>query len=719
MYERTRVGSSGSDDRMAYEIAHAEQFPFDLGRSPKSVRNAYTRWVCKVLSENPEDHESDARLKKLKGFKQLWRCRVSDSHRLVYAVDRGRRLVTMLMLGPRSDIYERLGSAPGIGPGYRIVANDPSLLEPAPTAEEVGKAILAMQGRDDHARGGDRRLPVSLTADLLRSWSVAEGFDELLGLATTEGEILALSERIPRDVLERVINGIFPRKIEEIVQSPVRLSPNPTMVEEAATGQRSLSSFLLQLDDRQKPFVDRFTKPDPKGPWLLKGGPGSGKSTVALYCLDRLVKTASENLLQTKSLKILFTTYTKSLVKASEDLLTELGVGRYGASLRTVHPDRLVREHLQASGSELLNLELVTKDYQWKAPAVTAMEMCAKADPRFGFSGPEDAAFLYTEVDSVVYGQGITTEEGYLKADRAGRGRRLSVQQRSQVWLFCKTFRKNMRSSGFCTFSELASKAARTVAASYDYVFIDEAQDLNPATIRFCVGLCKEPSKVFLTADTNQSIYGSGLSWSAVSAELRFTGRATTLTKNHRTTVDIWRAIEQLTPTSEGTDKDTLDLDGAVIGSPPLLVFHRLMAPPWSRLDAFLRESLIAERVGPDCAAVLCWSRDEAEEVANCLDPGLNAKAMRSGDLDLRHPGLKVLTIHAAKGLQFPVVAVVGVRRRETPLDQDPDEHQARSERLLFVACTRAMRRLAVFGGSPKAPLLSRVTDERWVIEEA
>ena len=47
----------------------------------------------------------------------------------------------------------------------------------------------------------------------------------------------------------------------------------------------------------------------------------------------------------------------------------------------------------------------------------------------------------------------------------------------------------------------------------YDYVFIDEAQDLTPVQLRLCSKLVKN-GNIFLTADSNQSIYGRSFSYS-------------------------------------------------------------------------------------------------------------------------------------------------------------------------------------------------------------
>src|SRR5207248_3224948 len=81
-----------------------------------------------------------------------------------------------------------------------------------------------------------------------------------------------------------------------------------------------LVGFLLRLDPEQQKFVSWSL--DAAGPTLVKGGPGTGKSTVALYRaqaqLDALAKAGSNNP------KLLFTTYTNALVSFSKQLLSTL-----------------------------------------------------------------------------------------------------------------------------------------------------------------------------------------------------------------------------------------------------------------------------------------------------------------------------------------------------------------------------------------------------------
>jgi len=75
---------------------------------------------------------------------------------------------------------------------------------------------------------------------------------------------------------------------------------------------------------------------------------------------------------------------------------------------------------------------------------------------------------------------------------------------------------------------------------------------------------------------------------------------------------------------------------------------------------------------------------------------------MKGSELDLSANVVKVVTLHSAKGLEFPIVAIHGLRDGvlpRLPKDLTPDEVEEETQsyrRLLFVGITRAMRALMV-----------------------
>lgn len=89
---------------------------------------------------------------------------------------------------------------------------------------------------------------------------------------------------------------------------------------------------ILKLINSQKK-LKTFGK---QGPILVKGGPGTGKSTLAIYRVQSLLEQGFKT--------VLFTTYTKALVTYSEQLLTQLigqPLDQAGVKVATVGSDEL------------------------------------------------------------------------------------------------------------------------------------------------------------------------------------------------------------------------------------------------------------------------------------------------------------------------------------------------------------------------------------------
>ena len=103
------------------------------------------------------------------------------------------------------------------------------------------------------------------------------------------------------------------------------------------------------------------------------------------------------------------------------------------------------------------------------------------------------------------------------------------------------------------------------------------------------------------------------------------------------------------------------------------------------------------------------------------VELGIEAKHVTGKDLHLKEKVVKVMTLHSSKGLEFPIVAVAQWRKTTSRLAAGHDrsreiaEHEANRRKLLFVGCSRAMRRLAMFANSSQAsPYLHELSGDCW-----
>lgn len=137
--------------------------------------------------------------------------------------------------------------------------------------------------------------------------------------------------------------------------------------------------------------------------------------------------------------------------------------------------------------------------------------------------------YLAQEINLIIIARQIDTLKDYQAVARTGRRVRLNALQRRAVWSVSATFQQLLSQRHELTWSQLRARAEQLIgqsslAGSYDAIIIDEAQDLEPSALRLLVQLCKSSHRLFLTADANQAIYGSGFSWADVHADLRFQG---------------------------------------------------------------------------------------------------------------------------------------------------------------------------------------------------
>ncbi|CDN88437.1 MULTISPECIES: DEAD/DEAH box helicase [Hydrogenophaga] len=246
-------------------------------------------------------------------------------------------------------------------------------------------------------------------------------------------------------------------------------------------------------------------------------------------------------------------------------------------------------------------------------------------------------------------------------------------------------------------------------SGQYQAVLIDEGHDFAPQWFKLVVQMVDPNTNSLLVLyDDAQSIYerskkreGVG-QFSFKSVGVQAQGRTTILKINYRNTRQILETASLVAAdllTAEDRDDDGVPLLKPVScgreGQAPLII--RL---PTVREEAQQVAELLASAHQEGHAwadmAVLCRHYSEMDMCANALRQRRLPHQVRkgAGTFDPAADSIKVMTMHVSKGLEFPVVALVGVGQMPAQGEDERDE-----ARLFYVGATRATHRLIVGAG--------------------
>jgi superfamily I DNA/RNA helicase/mRNA-degrading endonuclease RelE of RelBE toxin-antitoxin system len=685
---------------MSYSIITKPSFLSDLLNLNRDLQNRITTAI-RELEISPDVPRGDT-IKKLKHLEHQWRYRIGD-YRMVYAVYPEQHVVQVLGVGPRGEIYNRLRynpDEPDYGNFGKVLekALDPNQETPA----DWQKYLFPKSSTQSESR----TLPYNLSVTQLNKWHVPSQFHSLFQNCKTEDDLLGLN--VPQEILLHVMNCIWPPDIAGITQSPNLLINQPSDLMRYAEGD--LLTFLLALDEDQRKLVDFNLS----GPTLVKGGPGSGKSTVALYRVGVIIRKA---IAEKKTVRILFTTYTNALVKASKQLLQRILESEHAvkSDLVTLDVQTLDSISMRISSSGL-DRPFVANESDLKYSLISAR---ASFQPE-GTNPSENAMikkaidelrdeYLLEEFEWVIEGRGLGNLEEYLKTDRVGRGYSFDARMRKAVWQLYQGSRNFIHQLRQTTWGELRLKAIEKILNGewnerWDYVLVDEAQDLTPVALSLAVELCTSPKGIFLTADALQSLYNKGFAWKNVHSALNIIGRTRVLKRNYRTTRQIAEAAATLLDNNDAVeDEETLDQFFVHTGPAPKVFAAQNEDEMLMWLAHEIQSAARELRLLTASAAILLPTNELARSTATRINAlGLRTDYMAGRDLDLQSQTAKAITIFSSKGLEFPIIAIPYVEEGYIPRSlpdervEDLDKHLKQELRLLYVGCTRSMRRLLI-----------------------
>ncbi|GAB4196359.1 MAG: ATP-dependent helicase [Sandaracinaceae bacterium] len=528
--------------------------------------------------------------------------------------------------------------------------------------------------------------------------------DALLDLADdpTEADALALAYAQAKEAATTRTPSLTEALASEANGGQVWLaSPDDEAVKRAL--EAGLSTWRVFLHPSQR----RLVRTDAKGPLKIGGGPGTGKTVVALHRARWLAEHVFAPNLVASPKPVLVTTFNSVLAKQLEPMLDELCADAKAVRDRIVvrSTTRVAQEVLKQAGKP--NRLLTEVDDAWAQALVHD-------------TAARGRAFYESERAGVLARHDAWTEQAYLDAKRLGRSTRLDRAGRKAVWKVLAAFEEALVALGGGDDLALAREAAALVRAGviespYAAIVCDESQDLGAADLRLLAALVRDPktgalgpNTLTLCGDVYQRLYRAPVPWSACGIDVR--GRAKNLKLNYRTTEAIRGAAVKLlsgkTPEdADETDATTLDGYRALRrGVPP--EEHAFPTPEaeadWIATLAGPPKKDAAKKSGakdePTKGTLLVLARtnewlDRLEKLLAAR--GHRARRLGQNDLPSDDDTLVLCTLHRAKGLEAPRVVLAG--RQLVPLrypgggdDADRASWEAKETAALYVGMTRA-----------------------------
>lgn len=474
------------------------------------------------------------------------------------------------------------------------------------------------------------------------------------------------------------------------------------------------------------PEQRRLAYRDYNGPALVRGGAGTGKTVVAMHRAKHLADQIAADPARTAD-RILFTTFTTNLAIDIQ------------SNMRTLCP-----EHLEGTNPriEVINLDRWVSQFlkrkKYPREIVYFGENRERLDQIWreildAHTVPElSEEFIRAEWEQVVQAKGVMTESAYFRLPRTGRGTALDRRRRASLWKIFSDFRARMVDERLAEPDEAYRDAIEIMNSEapnlpYSSVVVDEAQDMGEQAFRVVRAIVPErtdgdSNSIFIVGDAHQRIYGRRAAMSACGINVR--GRSRQLRLNYRTSDEIRKwAVSIL----EGISVDDLDegadsLNGYTSvfrGPPPELAGFSNEA---KEVDALVEWLLATKALGTQLSdiGILLRTNGQIDQLAHKLsDAGIENTRLRPNMADEREqPGVRLSTMHRAKGLEFQAVAIPFLSKsafpppalmRDAADDVDRRNLLQQEKFLLHVAATRAKKLLRVsWSGEPSALMVTQ-----------
>lgn len=521
-----------------------------------------------------------------------------------------------------------------------------------------------------------------------------------------EDTILELADHLPSEAAEALLDlavGVKPQPVSPDIEffSPFdhpdamrrfRVMNNIEELEKAL--EYPWEKWAIFLHPEQKHLVEK----EYNGPARVSGSAGTGKTVVALH---RAVYLARNN----PDARVLLTTFSDTLANALSVKLRRL------ISNEPRIAERLEVHSIDAIGQRLYELnfgkpKIVSKDHIRQIITDVSKDI---EGSRFSLH------FLMTEWSDIVDAWQLKTWDVYRDIKRLGRKTRLPEKQREMLWSIFECVITTLADQGLVTYSEIFTRLSEKYQGSsnppFDFVVVDESQDLSVPQLKFLSVFNNKSNQLFFSGDLGQRIFQLPFSWKSLGVDIR--GRARTLKINYRTSHQIrMQADRLLGPELSDVDGNTEDRKSTISvfnGPKPEIMVFDSYEEETQYVGKWITQKL-NDKIEPHEIGVFVRSTNELDRARKAVEKANNLFRVLDEKMQTTSGHISISTMHLAKGLEFRTVCVMACddeiipsqERIETVTDDTDLEEVYNTERhLLYVACTRARDHLLVSGVDP------------------
>lgn len=470
-----------------------------------------------------------------------------------------------------------------------------------------------------------------------------------------------------------------------------------------------MSGDKLILTDKQEQCV-KF-KSD--GSLLVRGIPGSGKSTILLARSQYLRKKHPDESLVILTFSRPLTNYVKQLsLKIGEEEIEAKTFHEWAHNLikETDYPHTRLRLGADREGTVKFALNIINKNNK------------DASFPNMNVKKNEQVALVKFLADEIewIKGSDIKSRSEYMDIKRSGRGTKVRVtkKHRETIYDVLEKYNELLKSHRFHQGID-SEDLARIIIEKIDqipqniltdHILVDEAQDLHSIQLR-AINIVAQKS-LTIGADKGQQIYRRTFAWKKAGIEV-VGNRSRFLDETFRSTKQIIRLANNF---QEKDQLFTIDeeyikaKEPEIEGKIPELFLCENRAEETEfilnhikNLRASFREDTIGVIINFN------WEIDSLK--TKISDEGIPVYNLRDGESDMISPGVKLITYQSSKGLEFDHVIVTGLKEgtipyKNIPPGEDEEEFLSRERKKLYVAMTRAKKTLLMTASKPYSPFI-------------